>query len=79
LAAASVPMRPPAPGRLSTTTCWPHAAVSFSPISRAITSEPSPGGLGTITRIGFEGNAWAAANGAATRSTMKAINLMFIP
>jgi len=33
-----------APGRFSTTTGWPHAAVSFSAICRLMTSMPPPGG-----------------------------------
>ena len=33
-----------APGRFSTTICWPHISESFWPRMRAITSVPPPGG-----------------------------------
>ena len=43
------------PARLSTTNCWPSAAVSLLPIMRAIVSFPPPDGKGTIKRIGRAG------------------------
>ena len=43
-ATASVARMVLAPGLFSTTTGWPHAALSFSAIWRAITSMPPPGG-----------------------------------
>ena len=48
-----MPIVPPAPGRLSTITGWPHAALSRSPTMRAITSVALPGVNGTMIRIGF--------------------------
>ena len=47
-AAARMAMTPLAPGRLSTTTCWPSAAESLLATIRAIVSLPPPGGNGTI-------------------------------
>ena len=49
----------------------------FAPISRAITSDPSPGGLGTITRIGLAGKLCAAASGATASSRRTAINFIW--
>ena len=37
-------MSPPAPGRLSTTTCWRQLSVSFCPRTRARKSLAAPGG-----------------------------------
>src|ERR1700682_310165 len=54
-------MLPPAPGRLSMTTGWPHASVSFCPIARATTSSEPPAGKGTTRRIGLVGYACAVA------------------
>jgi hypothetical protein len=55
LATISVPTMPPAPERLSMTTCCPQASVSFCPIPRARKSVDPPGGNGTTIRIGFVG------------------------
>ena len=55
LATISEPIMPPAPDRLSTTTCWPHAAESFCAMVRANKSVPPPGGKGAMTRIGRTG------------------------
>jgi hypothetical protein len=52
LLAASVPMLPLAPGRLSTTTATPSFSESFCPISRARMSMPVPGVYGTMIFIG---------------------------
>jgi hypothetical protein len=45
----------PALGRLSITTCCPHASVSLGPIMRASMSLALPAVNGTITRIGRDG------------------------
>ena len=50
-----MPMVMPAPARWSTTTCWPQASVYFWPSMRTITSEPPPGAVGMMTRMGFVG------------------------
>src|SRR5512143_2468623 len=59
-------MLPPAPGRLSTMTCCPHASVSFCPTSRARMSVAPPGGNGTTIRIGLVGYAGACAPAGGT-------------
>src|ERR1700676_4333172 len=51
----SAPMFPPAPVRLSITTGWPHASVSFLPTSRPNVSAIPPTGNGTTMRIGLSG------------------------
>src|ERR1700674_5139172 len=51
----SAPMFPPAPVRLSITTGWPHASVSFLPPSRPNVSAIPPTGNGTTMRIGLSG------------------------
>ncbi len=43
-ATASMPIVPPAPARLSTTTAWPRSTRSFSAIMRATTSFTPPAG-----------------------------------
>jgi hypothetical protein len=52
LTAVSVPIRPPAPPRLSTTSGLPRRSPSCWPITRATMSLLPPGGNGTISRIG---------------------------
>src|SRR5512145_1049109 len=47
-----VPTVPPAPGRLSTITCWPRVSVSFIAIARAVMSGCPPGVKPTTMRIG---------------------------
>ena len=42
-------MMPFAPGRLSTTTCWPHFCDRSSATSRTTTSSPPPAACGTTT------------------------------
>jgi len=59
---------PLAPGRLSTTTCWPKASASFGCRMRATRSVAPPGGKPTIIRTGREGNDWARAAGTAPAS-----------
>src|SRR5438132_11670373 len=58
----SAPMLPPAPGRLSITTGWPHDSVSFLPISRPNVSATPPTGNGTTMRIGLSGYVEACAD-----------------
>jgi hypothetical protein len=51
----SVPMLPPAPGRLSTITVWPKLSPSFCPISRAMMSFVPPGENATTILTGLTG------------------------
>src|SRR5689334_17824804 len=48
-------MLPPAPPRLSTTTCHPTDSLSLFAINRERMSVPPPGGNGTIILIGRDG------------------------
>src|SRR6185503_5099764 len=57
-------MFPPAPTRLSTTTCWPSVSLSCDDMERAITSVAPPGPALTTSRIDFAGQACACANEA---------------
>src|SRR5262245_51048256 len=59
-------MLPAAPGRLSTTTGWPHFAASFSPKMRGMMSAVPPAGNGTMMRTGREGYPCAPAPAQAT-------------
>src|SRR5687767_2942313 len=59
------PMLPAAPGRLSTTTDWPHASVICGPMRRARMSDPPPAENGVSTRIGRLGYLSCAGTGAA--------------
>ena len=54
-AAASEPIEPPAPGRLSISTDCARPSESFCARARARISVEPPGGKGTIRRIGREG------------------------
>jgi hypothetical protein len=54
-ATRSMPMLPPAPARLSTTTAWPHFSDSFWPTIRASASDAPPGACGTTRRTGLVG------------------------
>src|SRR6187402_1872432 len=59
-----MPIVPPAPGRFSTITGWPQAALSRSPTRRATTSVALPAVNGTMmwmAREGYESCACAAA------------------
>jgi hypothetical protein len=47
-----MPMIPPAPARLSITTCWPITSVNLLPTMRLKVSTELPGALGTSMRIG---------------------------
>ena len=49
-------MLPPAPGRFSITTGWPHAVVSHWPMMRASVSLPPPAAYGEISRMGLDSN-----------------------
>src|SRR6476620_7305624 len=66
-------MLPPAPGRLSMTTCCVKPSVIFCPNARAMVSFPPPGGNGTMKRIGFVGKACATAAHAHTHRAAAAI------
>jgi hypothetical protein len=70
-------MTPLAPGRLSTTTCWPSAAESLAATIRAIVSLPPPGGNGTIMVMVRLGKSWARAGLKA--SAIKAARARMIP
>jgi hypothetical protein len=48
-------MAPPAPVRLSATTCCPHFSLSFWAMVRAVVSVPAPGVNGAMKRIGLFG------------------------
>src|SRR3954470_17018052 len=48
-------MLPPAPARLSITTCWPSALLSACAVTRANVSPPPPADEPTIKRIDFAG------------------------
>src|SRR5947207_3733062 len=60
-------MLPPAPPRVSITTCWPHTSESRSPMTRAMMSVAPPAANGTITRTKRFGQACCANAGRATR------------
>src|ERR1041384_8671898 len=44
-----------APGRVSTTTVWPHCSVIFGPRTGAMMSVEPPGANGTMILIGLSG------------------------
>src|SRR5260370_33109919 len=50
-----MPIWPLAPARFSTTTCWPMRSAIFGPMRRDRMSAASPGGEGTSTLTGLEG------------------------
>ncbi len=58
---SSEPIAPLAPALFSTTTDWPSAAPSATAYWRAKTSVGPPGGNGTTSRIGRDGNALCAS------------------
>src|SRR3954466_5818644 len=64
-AAASMPMRLPAPGLFSTKNCWPSVLEKCSASTRPTMSVPPAGGDGTMMRTGCEGYVWADACTAA--------------
>src|SRR5882672_2749165 len=72
----------PAPGRFSTTNCWPSAPVHFAASMRARVSGLPPGARPTRTRTGFCGQACARAapgNVAAARPINRAKRFMLPP
>src|SRR5438552_8759349 len=56
---------PPAPGRFSTTICWPAPSGIFGPMMRVVVSGRPPGAYGTIILIGLVGNSCACADTAS--------------
>src|SRR5688572_21219207 len=60
-ATMSAPIVPPAPPRLSTSTCWPIDSPMRCATSRATTSVVPPAGKGTTIRSGRAGKAGSAA------------------
>src|SRR4051812_16014977 len=82
LATMSLPIVPPAPGLLSTTTGWPSAFDNACIAIRPVASVPPPGGNATMQRIGrvghaslartIEGKASAAA--VACTNTRRVVN-----
>src|SRR5262249_2633956 len=74
---------PPAPGLLSTITCWPSFSVRCSATSRAVMSDtPAPAANGTTTRRGWLGQVWAelrpvvAASRAPASAPRRVMSLM---
>src|ERR1700680_2633958 len=61
---------PPAPGRFSTMTDWPHCRETTSPSVRATISTPPPGAYGTKICTGLDGN-----SGCAKAATPPAANI----
>src|SRR5688572_25169650 len=75
------PIVPPAPVRLSTTSCCPSSSLIFVATIRVIVSIEEPGVWATMTRTGRSGYLaadWAAAgsDAAARLSTEKASNAL---
>src|SRR3954466_11793667 len=69
-------MLPPAPARLSATTCTPHDSVSRCAARRPRMSVGPPGGNGMMKRTGLDGYDCASAQGVpATQSRATAILL----
>src|SRR2546423_8259050 len=65
----SLPIVPPAPGLLSTTTGWPNATERYCMASRPVESVPPPGGRATMQRIGRLGQVSARATAGAASAT----------
>src|SRR5258708_3807037 len=70
-------MLPPAPARVSTTTCCPSRTPSGSATTRALLSATPPGVKGTMMRSGFAGHSWpmAALIRISERKTLRAIRI----
>src|SRR6266849_1191496 len=66
LATAVVPIRPPAPARFSTITCWPRASENPGATVRAVISTLPLGGQGTTIFTARLGKSWAKAHAADT-------------
>src|SRR6266853_1643518 len=64
-ATAAVPIRPPAPLRFSTRTCWPRASEKAGATVRAVMSTLPLGGQGTTILTARLGKSWAPAPAAA--------------
>src|SRR4051812_14272613 len=56
-----MPIEPPAPPTVSTTTVWPSGARMYSAMMRAAVSVEPPGGKGTTSVTGFAGKVCANA------------------
>src|SRR5258706_85223 len=69
LAASSMPIIWPAPGRLSTTNCCASDSESFCARARAMMSVPPPAAEGTMKRTGLDGYAAVCAGACAQAST----------
>src|SRR5688572_13550911 len=65
LATALAPIVPPAPGRFSTVTVWPHISPSFCPTVRARMSVALPAVNGTMIFTGLVGYSCADASVAS--------------
>src|SRR5207248_7359386 len=65
-----------APGRLSTTPCWPHSSPIFCAKTRACRSTPEPAACGTMMRMGRLGKSSkvCAAAGAAIESSARLVS-----
>ncbi|MNT44333.1 hypothetical protein D3C72_1808550 [compost metagenome] len=72
-ATSCMPMLPPAPGLLSTTTGWPSAFCRAGCISRDTMSPGAPAGKATTSRTGLVGQVSAAWLGARVASTAAAV------
>jgi hypothetical protein len=70
---AAVPMLPPAPARLSTTTATPSSCDSGCAMMRAMASVAPPGDQGTMNLIGLVGQVCAIAAGNVAASPTAAI------
>ncbi|CFP65398.1 Uncharacterised protein [Bordetella pertussis] len=62
-----MPMAPEAPGRFSTTTVWPRALPSSTPIRRATVSLVPPAACGTMILMGWSAGHSALAAAAPSR------------
>src|SRR5262245_21597320 len=71
-AAASTPVSPPAPPRVSTTTCWPSSAESPLASERPNRSAAPPAANGTISLSGRFGNGCAPAAGGSSAAAARA-------
>src|SRR6476469_2314691 len=71
-------MLPPAPGRLSMTTCWPSRSPSLGATMRTVASVEPPGGKVTMMRIGLLGHG-AGAGACARPAAAPAINAAATP
>src|SRR4029077_4389062 len=82
LAVRSAAVVLPAPGRFSTTNCWPSAPLHFAARMRASVSGLPPGARPTRTRTGFCGQACASAapdQAAAITVSHNAMRFMLPP